>query len=649
MSERGYTCFSCGAAGGLVKLAAKVGVDLAQGCTVAPLREGITDRHITLAEYAAAKRLPEDFLRSLGITERKYRNAPSLRMPYLDTDGAEVAVRYRIALAGDKFRWQKGSRLHLYGLEKLPTAASDVLLVEGESDTQTLLYHAIPALGVPGAQNWRKEWGAAVAGKTVFAWQEPDQAGAAFIARIGADLPDLRVITAPAGYKDLSACHVAGFDIPALVARLKAAARPYRELVEAQLNAAAEKAQGAAAGLLRLPAVLDEFSRLCGRLGLVGEDRNARLLFLALVTRLLERPVSVAVKGPSSGGKSFTVETVLRFFPPSAFYALSSMSERALAYSEEPLVHRFLVLYEAAGVAGDFATYLLRSLLSEGCIRYESVEKTAAGLKPRLIERPGPTGLLVTTTWAAMHPENETRFLSLTVRDDRAQTARVLQALADRVNGAEPATVDLTPWHALQTWLELAGCRDVTIPFAHELAALADPRAVRLRRDFGALLALIRAHAILHQATRARDARGRIVATLADYAAVFALVIDTLSEGVQATVSPALRETVAAVAALEQEIGGPVAVSKLAEKLGIDKSSASRRASVATRDGYLVNAEDKRGRPARLQVGEPLPAERPILPTPADLGNYLSGIPAIAIATVPGLAAEGAREVSELC
>ena len=125
-------------------------------------------------------------------------------------------------------------------------------------------------------------------------------------------------------------------------------------------------------------------------------------------------------------------------------------------------------------------------------------------------------------------------------------------------------------------------------------------------------------------------------------------MIDTLSEGVQATVSPALRETVVAVAALEQEIGGPVAVSKLAEKLGIDKSSASRRASVAARDGYLVNAEDKRGRPARLQVGEPLPAERPVLPTPADLGD-LSGIPAIDIATMPGLAVEGAREVSELC
>ena len=41
--------------------------------------------------------------------------------------------------------------------------------------------------------------------------------------------------------------------------------------------------------------------------------------------------------------------------------------------------------------------------------------------------------------------------------------------------------------------------------------------AVRLRRDFSVVLSLIKAHAILHQATRERDADGRIVATLADY------------------------------------------------------------------------------------------------------------------------------------
>ena len=74
------------------------------------------------------------------------------------------------------------------------------------------------------------------------------------------------------------------------------------------------------------------------------------------------------------------------------------MSDRALAYSNEPLQHRHIVIYEAAGMASDFATYLIRSLLSEGCIRYDTVEKTKDGLTARPIEREGPTGLIVTTT-----------------------------------------------------------------------------------------------------------------------------------------------------------------------------------------------------------------------------------------------------------
>jgi hypothetical protein len=62
-------------------------------------------------------------------------------------------------------------------------------------------------------------------------------------------------------------------------------------------------------------------------------------------------------------------------------------------------------------MASDFATYLIRSLLSEGRLRYETVEKNKEGLVPRLIEREGPTGLIVTTTSLRLHPENETRML----------------------------------------------------------------------------------------------------------------------------------------------------------------------------------------------------------------------------------------------
>jgi hypothetical protein len=358
------------------------------------------------------------------------------------------------------------------------------------------------------------------------------------------------------------------------------------------------------------PRILDTFSRQLARAGLVGEDKLAQIIFLATVSRLLPRPVNIAVKGPSAGGKSFTVETVLEHFPESAFYSLSAMSERALAYSEEPLIHRMLVIYEAAGMEGDFASYLLRSLLSEGCVRYETVEKTKDGIKARLIERPGPTGLIVTTTKTSLHPENETRLISLVVKDTPDQTRAVMRAIADE----DDPDLEVEPWHALQRWLEP---RRVAVPYATELAELIPAVAVRLRRDFGSVLGLVRAHALLHQASRVEDEQGRIVATIEDYGVVRELVADLVASGVGAGVSPETRETVNAVGRLAGEEG--ITQKALVDDLGLDKSAISRRVRVATREGYLRNLEEKRGRPARLVLGEPLPEDLEILPPPEKL------------------------------
>ena len=75
--------------------------------------------------------------------------------------------------------------------------------------------------------------------------------------------------------------------------------------------------------------------------------------------------------------------------------------------------------------------------------------------------------------------------------------------------------------------------------------------AVRLRRDFRTILTLIRAHALLHQASRRKDEKGRIIATVSeDYAAVRNLVADLVAAAVEAGVPKMLQETVKAVAAI---------------------------------------------------------------------------------------------------
>src|SRR5262249_17472646 len=247
-----------------------------------------------------------------------------------------------------------------------------------------------------------------------------------------------------------------------------------------------EELEAAAGDLISDPDILSRFGIEVENAGLVGETGNAKILYLALTSRLFERPASIAIKGVSSGGKSFTVEQVLKFFPPSAYFVRTGMSERAIIYSEEDYRHRFIVIFEAAGMNSDLMSYLIRTLLSEGRVVWEVTEKAKeGGFRPRGIEKEGPTGLITTTTAPKLHPENETRLLSLGVIDTRDQTKAVMQALAD--DDAKKKIIDYAPWHAMQVWLA-AGERRVVVPFATTLAHNIPPVAVRLRRDFKLLL-----------------------------------------------------------------------------------------------------------------------------------------------------------------
>jgi hypothetical protein len=589
----------------------------------------------TVTQYGEAKQLPLDFLRSLGLADVTYDGQPAVRIPYLDAGGLVAAVQFRLALKksedgnDNRFRFKSGDKPVLYGLSRLDQAraAGRMVVVEGASDCHTLWWHGIPALGLPGAVIWREEWAAYFDDiDRIVIVIEPDRGGQAVRAWLDKSRLRERAYLVQLGeHKDPSALHIAlNGDRAAFATAWEArveGAISWTQAAGAEAAVRAAEAWVECAELAAHPRLLDVFAATLAASGVAGESRAAQLLYLILTSRLLDRPVSAVLKGPSSVGKSYLAEQVLAFFPASAYYALSAMSERALAYGEEPLSHRHLVIYEAAGLEGQFASYLTRSLLSEGRVRYETVEKTREGLRPRLIEREGPTGLLLTTTRAGLHPENETRLLSVPTTDTREQTQAVLRALANE----QVTAVDLAPWQALQTWLEGAEHR-VTIPYAQPLAAAIPPVAVRLRRDFGAVLNLIRAHAVLHQKHRAADAQGRLIATVEDYAVVRELVADLVADGVEATVSEIIRETVTAV---EQLLAEPrveeTTVLAVAKLLKLDKSSASRRITVAVDRGYLKNLQDKKGRPVRIVLGEPLPAAEDILPTRVELEAILGG------------------------
>src|SRR5262249_46531643 len=68
--------------------------------------------------------------------------------------------------------------------------------------------------------------------------------------------------------------------------------------------------------------------------------------------------------------------------------------------------------------------------------------------------------------------------------------------------------------------------------------------------------------------------------------------------------------------------------------LKIDKSSVQRRVAAALAQGVLRNLEDRKGRPSRLVIGEPLSAEMEILPVPERL-QRLHNVPLRGVNEIP--------------
>ncbi len=579
----------------------------------------------SLAQYAHAKRLSVALLESFGLTDQRRDGRTAIRIPYHDPKGREQSVRYRLALFGhDRFRWMKGASPTLYGLDRLEAIRHQgyAILVEGESDCHTGWFHDEPVLGVPGAGTWKEDWAMRFDGiDPIYLVVESDQGGRTLQGKLLASplRSRLRLIHL-ANAKDLSDLHCQDpTRFSERLAQARKAALSAESVAAAETQAARDEVWRDCRDLALSTRILDRLTESLRAKGVAGETRLAHLLFLAVISRLLPRVVSAVVKGPSSAGKSYVTQAVLDHFTPDAYYARTAMSARTLIYTEESLAHRMLVVYEAAAIDDEFQNYVIRSLLSEGQIIYETVEKVAGQFTTRLIEKPGPTGVVLTTTAITLHPENETRMLSVPVDDSPEQTRRVLRATA----AAESAPAEsLEPWHALDRWIAL-GMHRVVIPYSAELAERIPTVAIRLRRDFPTVLRLIQAHALLHQATRDRDAEGRIVATLEDYAVVRELVGDLLADAAAVTVSDTVRDSVDAVRRLTLKEPEGVSQVQVARHLTLDASCVSRRIKVALARGYVVNNQSRPGQPAQLVLGDPLPDETMVLPSPEVLQSCM--------------------------
>lgn len=365
--------------------------------------------------------------------------------------------------------------------------------------------------------------------------------------------------------------------------------------------------------------ILDELDESLKQHGFAGPTDIPKLIFLSLITRVFERPVSAVIKGPSSSGKSFALHAALRYVPKSAYEEFQGLSDRALVYSGDlNLQHRHIVMGEAAGLADGTGRTFLRQLLTEDEIRYRTVQQTKEGHAGRELIIKGPVGLLMTTTASSLHWEDETRLLTLHVDQSPQQIKRALMTNAGE-GPTKPSADDLSRWHSLYDYV-CSGNLEVEIPYTTTLLDRVPHSHGRVLRDIPKVLALLRAHALLHQQTRKRNDKGNVIADLYDYYVVHGLVGEPLAQGLQESVPPHIREVVNAVnTRYDNSDRHSISITELAAILGRDQSVVSRNVNAAVQAGYLEDQNPGQGRRSMLIPGERKLPSGTVLPSPQDL------------------------------
>lgn len=123
-----------------------------------------------------------------------------LTIPYLGPGGV-YQIRYRcIRHSGPcdghgKYNQEAGVPTMMYGVNAIVEAEDEISVTEGELDALTLMACGMPAVAIPGANNWKPHFQTMLFGfQRIYLWADPDEAGQSLVKVMRKALRATRVV-----------------------------------------------------------------------------------------------------------------------------------------------------------------------------------------------------------------------------------------------------------------------------------------------------------------------------------------------------------------------------------------------------------------------------------------------------------------------
>jgi DNA primase len=342
--------------------------------------------------------------------------------------------------------------------------------------------------------------------------------------------------------------------------------------------------------------------------GVVGERNVIAMYFCVLDSRLLpdnnKSPNVLALKnaGHFGSGKSYTLMSVLEIYPEGNFHLITNGSPKSIYHLEVGLKNKALVIMEGfqfqeKNAADSELVYVIRSLISEGRVSYQFVEKDDNGkLKTVVRTIEGPTSFITTTVMEKLEPQFEDRLFTIHPDESVQQTKDIIamraEMMSGHISGLDKKTIEL--WKAFHSILQPV---EVIIPFAPDIARFINENPgvpIAARRAFNRVIAVTQTIACTYQHQRKKDAKGRIVAEIADYD----MALQIVSEAFRESVGQESRDTQKRIAFIEEK--RIVSYTDLSQEWGISKSAVSQWAYHRVREGILAWCDESGGEFANI-------------------------------------------------
>jgi hypothetical protein len=342
--------------------------------------------------------------------------------------------------------------------------------------------------------------------------------------------------------------------------------------------------QEEARALLRDPMFFNRASTMIGHCGVVGELENRLRMFSSGLTKDHGEPVSIVVKGASSSGKNNLAKGVIKVFPPESLRIRSTMSKRALSSGGGSLDGLIYYVHEHAGARD--AQLEIRLNQSEKSIANEYAAVNGRRRSAEVSERSGAPVWWTTTTEPLIFTDDETRNLSISVDESAEQTLAIALALLKGL--PQPSKTDLRIWHDA---IRLLGDYQVTVGFPNWMDFVATKlpiSQVRVRRDWGAFLALCKVITISRCWSDSKQRSKEITFNFPDYcvahrilATAFASTVHGVHER-ELSIAHAVRE-------LNARTRRPVTVREVAAHLEWKEALAYKYSPLAVQHNLVEN------------------------------------------------------------